>query len=188
MDFVQRARVHSGLSQRALARRAEVSFGALQRLEWGKIDPRWSTLARVAAALGYSRRGLERVLGRHLEAGADSVAETSLRVALEGEGSWPLWLFNFVDAYRKTGDAALISLPPAEECGPRPRALFAAAVETLCAERGAAAPAWCRGVAPLEEPWFPSGVENLKASALAESPAHFRKRGIFVLGNFLDRA
>jgi hypothetical protein len=31
-------------------------------------------------------------------------------------------------------------------------------------------------------------VENLKASALVESPVHYRKRKIFVLANFLERA
>ncbi|NCO37375.1 MAG: hypothetical protein COZ06_23865 [Armatimonadetes bacterium CG_4_10_14_3_um_filter_66_18] len=41
---------------------------------------------------------------------------------------------------------------------------------------------------PLPEPWFVSGIENLKATALVESPTHFRKRRIFVLGNFLERA
>jgi hypothetical protein len=30
-------------------------------------------------------------------------------------------------------------------------------------------------------------VESLKATALVESPAPFRKRNIFVLGNFLSR-
>jgi hypothetical protein len=33
-----------------------------------------------------------------------------------------------------------------------------------------------------------SGVENLKAMALVESPAWFRRRNVFVLGNFLNRA
>ena len=46
----------------------------------------------------------------------------------------------------------------------------------------------CAGVGALATPWFVAGVENLKALALVESPTHFRKRNIFVLGNFLSRA
>jgi hypothetical protein len=40
----------------------------------------------------------------------------------------------------------------------------------------------------LSEPWFVSGMENLKASALLESPLPFRRNNVFVLGNFLSRA
>ena len=39
----------------------------------------------------------------------------------------------------------------------------------------------------LDKPWFVSGFENLKSTALIESPLNFRKRNIFVLGNFLTR-
>ena len=48
-------------------------------------------------------------------------------------------------------------------------------------------PPWTGGVGPLERPWFVSGYENLKASALVESPARFRSRNVFVLAGFLDR-
>jgi hypothetical protein len=40
----------------------------------------------------------------------------------------------------------------------------------------------------LPAPWFVAGVENLKASALVESPVQFRRNNVFVLGNFLARA
>ena len=67
-------------------------------------------------------------------------------------------------------------------------ALLASTVEMLCAERRMPVPWWCGGAGILPAPWFVSGVENLKALALVESPAHFRKRNIFVLANFLARA
>jgi hypothetical protein len=62
------------------------------------------------------------------------------------------------------------------------------AVDTLAAEHGWDPPDWSRGVAPLPRPWFVSGIENLKASALVESPVCFRRRNLFVLSNFLSRA
>jgi hypothetical protein len=40
----------------------------------------------------------------------------------------------------------------------------------------------------LPRPWFVAGVENLKATALVESPLPFRRNNVFVLGNFLSRA
>ena len=67
------------------------------------------------------------------------------------------------------------------------RALIASTVETLCADLSLEAPEWCRGVSRLDRPWFVSGVENLKASALVESPSRYRMRNVFVLANFLER-
>ena len=58
----------------------------------------------------------------------------------------------------------------------------------LATECGRGAPPWTSGVGPLDRPWFVSGYESLKASALAESPAPFRSRNVFVLANFLERA
>lgn len=185
MRLIRDLREKKGISQRNFASRAGLSFGALQRLEQGKTDARVSTLESALSALGFSPPGLAALLESHLRAGENSVAETSLRVALAGEDSWPLWLFNFVDAYRRDKAPQLVSLPPVGDCPARVRALFASTVEFLCAENS---PDWCRAVRPLPRPWFPAGIENLKATALVESPAVFRKRGIFVLGNFLDRA
>jgi hypothetical protein len=48
-------------------------------------------------------------------------------------------------------------------------------------------PQWTWDIPSCKEPWFVSGVENLKAIALAESPVFFRRRKIFVLENFLQR-
>ena len=50
------------------------------------------------------------------------------------------------------------------------------------------APAWAAGCHFLPEPWFVSGVESLKATALVEAPLAFRRNNVFVLGNFMSRA
>lgn len=81
----------------------------------------------------------------------------------------------------RVGDAAAAELPA------RLRALLAGVAETLAAECGAGPPDWTNGVGPLDRPWFVSSCENLKASALVESPVPFRSRNVFVLANFLDR-
>ena len=97
-------------------------------------------------------------------------------------------MFDFVDAFRRGREKALVDRPPVEELPGRLQALLASTVEALCAELALPPPTWCAGIAGLAEPWFVSGIENLKAMAIAESPVWFRKRGIFVLANFLDRA
>ncbi len=183
-DVIKQLRRQRSVSQRDLAAAAGLSFGALQRLESGATDPRWSTITATVAALGFSSAGAERLLARHWLAGPDSVAETSLRINLEGEETWTLWLFQFVDAYRRLRDPGLCALAPDPDCPRRVRALYASSVEFLLGE---SAPEWCRGIGRLEDPWFLSEAESLKASALVESPAIFRKRNLFVLGNFLER-
>ena len=69
----------------------------------------------------------------------------------------------------------------------RERALINATARYLCSEFGVSVPSWAIRSIWLKRPWFVSGVENLKAFALLESPAEFRANHIFVLGNFLVR-
>lgn len=49
---IRAARVKLDLAQEEVARRAGMSPPAYNRLELGGTDPRWSTVAKVAAALG----------------------------------------------------------------------------------------------------------------------------------------
>ena len=56
----------------------------------------------------------------------------------------------------------------------------AAMVEVACAQRGSAAPAWTRTVAPLTEPVFGSTLMSLRLYLLTHSPPPFRRRNIFI--------
>jgi transcriptional regulator with XRE-family HTH domain len=49
---LRRARADAGLSQRALARRADVPQPAIARIEQGRVTPRVDTLAHLLAACG----------------------------------------------------------------------------------------------------------------------------------------
>jgi len=118
---------------------------------------------------------------------AASVGAIGDRILADGESSWKGWLAELVDDFRRQPEMTLIASPPPAALPARIRCLLAATVEALCAERGWPAPAWCAAVAPLPTPWFVAGMENLKASALVESPVFFRQRNVFVLGNFLSR-
>ena len=120
------------------------------------------------------------------ELNAITIRDIALRMSAEPE-SWPLWLGEFVDEFRRSGRTELLNEPPPATVPEYLRCLLASVTESLCAERGATTPAWCAQVGPMATPWFVSGMENLKAMALVESPAQFRKRNIFVLENFLVR-
>lgn len=187
MKVLIEVRKQRGVSQRVLADRAEVSFRGIQLLEQGGHNWRVKTVSRVAEALNLPGRGVDLVVDHFLRMRPDSIQEISIRMMLDGFESWKTHLFDFVDAFRATHDSGLLD-PPDNGLDARLQALCATAVEALCAESGLRAPPWCAGIPPLSQPWFVAGIENLKASALVESPAWFRSRNIFVLGNFLSRA
>jgi hypothetical protein len=115
-----------------------------------------------------------------------TINETKAAMLEYGE-HWRIPFMEFVDDFRRLKDLRLIEKPFAlgDE---RFDSLLASAIEHLCAELDLETPSWSWGVPACKSPWFVSDVENLKAIAIAESPAHFRRRKIFVLGNFLARA
>ena len=59
-------------------------------------------------------------------------------------------------------------------------AVLASVAEYLCDELNIECPEWLLKVPACKVPWFISGMENLKAIAIVESPLHFRIRKIFV--------
>lgn len=157
-------------------------------LEAPEHDARLSSLERVVHALGLPRSGVRRAVARVLLEPPASLFCASLRILEDGEGSWRHHLMDCVDAVRRSRSAAELETPPARELSERLRALMAGVAETLAAECGFGAPQWTGAVGCLDRPWFVSGFESLKASALAESPVAFRSRNVFVLANFLERA
>jgi len=48
------ARVHSGMSQRELARKARTAQSVVARIELGETSPSWSTLNRLLKAAGFA--------------------------------------------------------------------------------------------------------------------------------------
>ena len=99
---------------------------------------------------------------------------------------WKIALMDFVDEFRRSKDPKMIEMPfaPADE---KIDAVFAGVIETLCDELGIVIPNWLEQIPATRDPFFVSGMESLKALALAESPVHFRIRKVFVLANFLHR-
>jgi len=105
---------------------------------------------------------------------------------LKNGKDWRIPFMEFIDDVRRTHDHRLIE-EPFDLTNENFDSLLASTVEYLCDEMGIETPNWVWNVPPCKEPWFVSGYENLKAISIAESPAFFRRRKIFVLENFLSR-
>lgn len=113
-------------------------------------------------------------------------AEEIRRAMSEAGENWIIPLMDFVDEMRRSRNAELIRLP-FEYGDERLDSILASTIEALCDELGMDVPDWVWDVPGCRHPWFVSGIENLKAITIAESPAFFRRRKIFVLENFLSR-
>ncbi|CAN5645390.1 hypothetical protein BH24ACI2_BH24ACI2_11790 [soil metagenome] len=99
---------------------------------------------------------------------------------------WRVWLMDFVDDFRFYKNPQMI-FEPFELSDEKQDALIASTVEYLCDELKIETPEWLDKIQPCKEPYFVSEIENLKATAIVESPLRFRIRKIFVLENFLSR-
>lgn len=99
---------------------------------------------------------------------------------------WCIYLMDFVDDFRRRKDVRAVA-EPFTLSDERTDALLVSTAETLCDELGIQVPDWLASVPACREPYFVSGLENLKAFTIVESPLRFRLRKIFVLENFLSR-
>jgi hypothetical protein len=100
--------------------------------------------------------------------------------------NWRMYLMNFVDDFRRNRDVRAIAEPFVLQ-NDQDDALLASTAEALCDEIGMEVPEWLSTVPASAQPYFVSGLENLKAISIVESPLRFRIRKIFVLENFLSR-
>ncbi len=115
-----------------------------------------------------------------------TVRETKQNIEADPE-NWVIHLMNFVDDFRFHKNVSAVA-EPFDLSDEKMDALIASTATYLCDELGIDTPRWIFDVPACTHPWFVSGMESLKAIALAESPVQFRIRKIFVLENFLSRA
>ena len=114
-----------------------------------------------------------------------TIRETKEKIVAEPQW-WKIHLFDFVDDFRRNKNLRAIA-EPFRLTDEKTDALLAATAESLCREMNLKTPDWLREIPACRQPYFVSGVENLKATAIVESPLPFRIRKIFVLENFLER-
>lgn len=99
---------------------------------------------------------------------------------------WKLYFYDFVDDFRRSRNIEMIT-EPFDLSDAKTDALLASMVETLCDELSIETPLWIKKIPACKEPFFVSGIENLKAISIVQSPLRFKKRNIFVLETFLHR-
>ena len=114
-----------------------------------------------------------------------TIKETKEKIAADPRW-WKIHFFDFVDDFRVNRNLKAIS-EPFELSDDKTDALLASTAESLCKELNLETPGWLREVPACQTPYFVSGLENLKAAAIVQSPLIFRIRKIFVLENFLER-
>ncbi len=105
-----------------------------------------------------------------------------------------LHLGDFIDEFRRSRDPAMLADEPrclisTYEGGDVADAYLAAVAVSLAREIHEAPPAWAWDESrKLRLPWFAWPGPALRATLLAESPAPFRERNLFVSANALSRA
>jgi hypothetical protein len=121
-----------------------------------------------------------------------SLAEVSAQTT--DRASFHLHVRDFIDEFRRCLAPAMLSVEPARLAGVFldgnvADAYLAAVAVSLAREVGAIPPAWAwADDRKLRQPWFAAPGPALRAILLAESPAPFRERNLFVSANALSRA
>lgn len=120
-----------------------------------------------------------------------SLAEVA---AVEGATAFAYALAEFLDQFQLERRAEMLAEEPPSRAdrddeGDVSDAYLAAVAVTLARQIGAAPPAWAlQEQRKLRRPWFAHRGAALRATLLAESPAAFRERNLFVSANALSRA
>jgi transcriptional regulator with XRE-family HTH domain len=186
MGFLTFLRNERRMSERQLAEASGLSRSTLRAIERDYRHANPQHLEQIGQQLNLQ---VLLALVPLREANADySTVAISMKVISDGFESWKLHFMDFVDEFRRSRDPRLIFLPPSQNLDERLRALLSSVVWTVCDEIGMEPPQWARSQHHLPRPWFVSGMQSLKATALVESPMPFRRNNIFVQDNFLMRA
>jgi hypothetical protein len=149
-----------------------------------QMQIRVSAGEKAAIQRAASRAGMDMsayVLSCVLSVPAAEVRDCVLKCAAAASPRFALAELNSLLASLTAGelrDAIAAPLPPglsAFLCN-----YIAAMVESACAQRAVAVPAWTRSIAPLAEPAFGSDLQSLRLYLLTRSPPAFRCRNIFI--------
>lgn len=118
-----------------------------------------------------------------------TLRRTAARIGL-GEDPW-LCIREFLDDFYTADEdqrGPMLEVSPDPLGDRRLDAYLAALAEHLAYHHRLDVPAWAMEPTRfLEQWWFPTGFKSLHAQALVQSPASFRRRGIFVDDTELQR-
>jgi transcriptional regulator with XRE-family HTH domain len=196
------ARLRRNLAASDVAKQAGISRTTLHNAESGDSAVTLGTYLRVLALLGLeqdiAKLAADDKVGRRLQdmrlvSKADNTSAARGRprslkeVAVLGRerGDTDAFLREFLDEFYVAGDkserVAMLSDEPPLVPDDRANAYLGAVAEHLALRNGLPVPLWAGKAARfLKRPFFPAGLESLKATLLMESPTAFRRRMIFV--------
>ena len=172
-------------SERSLAADAGLSRGALRQVLALNLKPRLSSIHKLFTHLGLNLNILA-TPAKEVSSDASTVG-VSYAVLRDGFDSWKIHFMNLVDEFHKNPDPRLLLLPPPRSLDPKLVAMCASIVCTLSKEVGMQPPLWADKDYYLDQPWFPSGIDSLKALNVLESPLPFRRNNLFIGMNFMER-
>lgn len=188
-DAVKARRKALGLTQADLARLAQNGNRFIVDLEKGKPTLQIDKVLAVVSLLGLELRLAEK--GDMLRQGttqAGTGRPRSLKEVLilgKEHGDMDSFIREFLDEFYAEQDrlAREIMLREEPPLTPEDRtnAYLAAIAEHLAMRNHLVVPKWAAQARRfLKRPFFPAGLESLKATLLVESPTAFRRRMIFV--------
>ena len=185
--LIKEARQEAGLSMRALADRADVSFTTICRIENQQIDPTLSTLRKLLAAVG-EKLDLTRCPGQ------DTLQLATLHDAWSTDplgDPQPNWtrLRAFLDYLTRHDDLApgAIRARPAASGSVFFDNLLAGIAEKIADDANEPRPAWTKRVAELADPWAADGTPRMLAAAAAATPPQLAARHITLSASSLWR-
>jgi hypothetical protein len=123
---------------------------------------------------------------------ASRLTQTLAGIASGGEEDFQHAVRDFLDEFALRADGAsraeAIAEKPAATGDPRRDAYLGALAEHLAAVHGLERPAWSVGPERfLKRFWFVSEVRGFRAMSIAQAPAAFRRRGVFIPERSLHR-
>ena len=185
--LIKEAREDAGLSLRALAERADVSFTTINRIELGQLDPTIGTLRKVLGALGEDldlvRQPAQEV--PQLAALSDAWAGDFLG---QDQPDWTR-LRSFLDYLARHHELAALAVrarPPASGSAFFDN-LLAGIAEKVADDARVQRPAWTKRVVGLTERWASNGTPRMRALSEATTPPQLAARNIILSATSLWR-
>lgn len=178
-------RRRAGLTQAEVARRIGTSQPWVARMERGQLSPTLTSFTNYLAAVGAkveilaSYEPLSPAAAAAWTLDREVTDETFLRVCMQ-----------VVNDFTEASDPIrreMVEAEPSLTTDRRWDAFLAGLAEHLALSAGLKAPAWTNGPSRfLPRWWLPISLPSVRTAALVESPAAFRRRGIFITADFFS--
>jgi transcriptional regulator with XRE-family HTH domain len=175
--LLRQARYDTGLSMRALARLADVSYTTICRIEHGQVDPTVGTLRKLLAATGGALELSSRP--EEIPRLADLADAWSKDHRGEDRPDWTR-LRVFADYLRRHPEHSAIAVLGR----PRPSGsalldnILAGVAEKTADDAGFPQPPWTKLVEPLPRQWADFGTPRMRVRAERSTPRVFARRNL----------